>query len=536
MKKNLAPVVLLLLCVFFIAAGCAFIYRLGIQNDEVFFASALYQPLGYRWGVKLFGSEVPVMLLSYLGATKAWFYAGLFALMPRTLFTLRFPMLLGGALAIVLFYGLLRRISGERAAVIGALLLATDAIFVLVTLWGPIVSHHLLFLGAMLAFVEFHRTGSRRWLACAAFLCGFALWDKALFLWLLSGMALGAVAAFPRALRKRLSWSNLRTVALWGSLGALPLLAFNYRFKGETLRGNSSWTFSEWGVKARAMRTSLDGSMLFGWLVADEIPPKLGEPRNAVERAAMAVSGLTGHPEVGLLPWACLAALVLAPLWWGSPARPGVVFAVVLFGVAWVQMAITRNAGGAAHHTLLLWPLPQMVVALVLAEVSLRLGRAGRVVACLAMLAVAVPNVLILNEYLARAVRTGPARNFTDAIFPLAETLRRVPATSIYLADWGMVDSLRFLGGGRFPLALLIPMVSQPATPADERDIRGLMARPEVVFVGHTPPMEFYPGAGARLREFAARNGFRTESLAVVSDSFARPVYEIYHFRPAEPK
>jgi len=49
-------------------------------------------------------------------------------------------MLVAGAASIWLFYRLLRRIAGERAAVIGSTLLAADSLYLLTTCfdWGPV--------------------------------------------------------------------------------------------------------------------------------------------------------------------------------------------------------------------------------------------------------------------------------------------------------------------------------------------------------------------------------------------------------------
>jgi len=53
-------------------------------------------------------------------------------------------------------------------------------------------------------------------------------------------------------------------------------------------------------------------------------------------------------------------AILLMPLAGGSDRR-AVLFALIAMTVAWLQMAITANAGGSVHHTILLWPLPQLL-------------------------------------------------------------------------------------------------------------------------------------------------------------------------------
>ena len=45
-------------------------------------------------------------------------------------------------------------------------------------------------------------------------------------------------------------------------------------------------------------------------------------------------------------------------------------FCLIVIAVAWLQMAITKNAGSGAHHVVLLWPLPQWFLAVALVEAA----------------------------------------------------------------------------------------------------------------------------------------------------------------------
>ena len=56
-------------------------------------------------------------------------------------------------------------------------------------------------------------------------------------------------------------------------------------------------------------------------------------------------------------------ALLLTPLARGGALR-AILWALIAMAVAWIQMAITANAGGSVHHAILLWPLPHMVIAI----------------------------------------------------------------------------------------------------------------------------------------------------------------------------
>ena len=139
-------------------------------------------------------------MISYMGALKTWFYLALFAFVKPGPVSLRLPTVLAGAAAVWLFFLLLDRTIGRRAAWIGALLLATDSMFVILEAidYGPNALHFVLKLGAMLLLVRFHREGAALdvWRA-RFFLFGLGLWEKAIFAWVLIGIGLATLMVFP---------------------------------------------------------------------------------------------------------------------------------------------------------------------------------------------------------------------------------------------------------------------------------------------------------------------------------------------------
>ncbi|HEX3879863.1 MAG TPA: glycosyltransferase family 39 protein, partial [Bryobacteraceae bacterium] len=177
--------------IFFFFIGQPFIPLLGIETDEALFASPLFEPLTaiYSWhiGAHL---QIPLMLISYLGCLKTLLYAPVFKLFGSGIHTIREPALIAGAVSVWLFFLLLRRVFGNLTAAIGCCLLSMDSLYLLTTCydWGPVALQHLLIVGGALALVRFYQTQSEISLAAGWFLWGLALWDKALALWVLSGL------------------------------------------------------------------------------------------------------------------------------------------------------------------------------------------------------------------------------------------------------------------------------------------------------------------------------------------------------------
>src|SRR5258708_15199038 len=146
-SRNFTPrlYVYLFLIGLFILTGWVLLPYPGLNNDEVLIANT-------RLSVSsAFHHALPLMFMKYLGALKAWLYAPILALFEPSYATVRWPMLLLGALTIYLIMRVLELMHGSRAAWIGGLLMATDTMFLLTTAfdWGPVALQHFFLMAGM---------------------------------------------------------------------------------------------------------------------------------------------------------------------------------------------------------------------------------------------------------------------------------------------------------------------------------------------------------------------------------------------------
>ena len=520
-------------CLFFLLAGWAFLPRLGIQNDEALFASILYQPRAAEFMLHIGRHQVPLMLMSYLGALKAWLYSPIFHVFGTGVSALRAPVLLAGVASVWLFFLLLRRVAGERAATIGCGLLAADSLYLLTTCfdWGPVALQHLLLVAGILLLVRFYQTSQDLALAGGAFLLGLAMWDKALAAWMLSGIGVAAILTFGRPIFAVITLRRVATGALAFALGALPLIIYNADEKLVTFRSNMTRDTSDIPGKARQLMNTANGQGLFGWMVNEDWQaPVPHQPEGWVQQASAHISSLAGHPRHNLMLYAFALALLLAPLARGNALR-AILFALIAMAVAWAQMAVTANAGGSVHHAILLWPFPEMAIAVSFAAASRRLGRAGIPSVAAVLVVLMVSRALVTNEYYSLMLRNGGSQNWTDAIFKLSDYMKGVPSKGIYCADWGIMDSLRLLNRGKLPLNVGTDPIRKPELSRDDRDyLRRVISEPGHVFIAHTKEYEFFEGVNAKLLKYAADAGYERETMAVIPDGWGRPVYEVYHF------
>ena len=510
---------LLLLALYFVGCGLLFVPRLGIEVDEAMVANGIY-PHGAPWYSWHFGEiEVPVMLISYLGALKTWMYSILFWFTPPRPISLRLPTLLLGAGTLWLFFSFLDLTISRRAAWIGTVLLATDASYILMNAidYGPVTVQFLLKLAALVLLVKFHRTNQRAFLAWAFFLFGLAMWDKAIFAWVLFGFVAGVLTVFPRQLAEHVTWKNLRIAALAMIAGAFPLIVYNIARPLETLRANvQAEQLAVWGKSVILTRT-MDGSVLFGFMTAPDSGPHPGEAGHWYQSVSFAVSDLLGSPRNTLTLWAACAAVLSLVALWRTPARKPIMFAFVVCVATWLPMVLTAGAGAAAQHVILLWPFHLMMIAAALDRIPFRAAAiAATVLLC-------TSSVAVTNQYYTEILRNGPALRWTDAMDPLHRFLADTHAPRIYVADWGIIETMNLLSEGALPL--------YPADLGSEAGIRAMLVDSRNVFVAHAKDAAIHPSERAAVEDFAAREEYIEEAVATITDRNGRPSFDVFRFR-----
>ena len=519
--------------IFFFLAGQPFIGRLGIQNDEALFAAPIFEPRAALYSLHIGHSQISFMLMSYLGCVKTLIYRPIFRLFGTGAYAVREPALLMGAASVWLFYLLLRRIAGLRAACIGCCLLAADSLYLLTTCfdWGPVALQHLLTVGGVLLLIRFYQTVSSFSLASGFFLLGLALWDKALAMWMLGGLGVAVILIFPRQLSVVTGFRRLVISVAALGLGALPLILYNVHTNWSTLRENTGWDTSELSKKAHILGETARGGILLDYFSAeDRDTPVPKQPAGLIEKTAATVARLDGNATLlgnapgGWMLYAFFAAVLLAPLGGWNAART-IAFFLAAMAIAWIQMAVNPHTGGSAHHTILLWPWPQAAIAVSFAGASRRMGRWGVPVVAAAVAVIAASCLLVTNEYYIKMVRNGGVQIWSAAVFPLAESLQHTGAAYVFCTDWGIFDSIALLDRNRPAVRNGIGMENSTT------DLKWALSDPTNIFVGHAKESEVYAGVNEKLVEAAEKLGYRQEAIRTIADGYGRNIFTIYRFR-----
>ncbi len=503
----------------------------GVQNDEALFSNPLYSEVTHDMKMRAFHHDIPLMLLSYLGTAKTWLYGIIFHFWNPGLFSLRVPVILLGALTLWVLFEWVSRLAGRVAAFATCLLLGTDTSFVLTNTfdWGPVAIQHLTLLAGLLFLLKGYRRNHPAGIGVGFLLLGIGMWDKAIFIWVLSGATLAALILFPAAMRTAFTRRNIAAAVIGFCVGACPLIIYNIRNPLQTFRGNAVFDPSEVRLKLRIAQGTLAGSNLFGYLAAEEWTKKPKPPTNAVERASVQLREWVGEHRSSLLLYAFAVALLAVPLWW--PRRKLVFFALIVILVAWLQMAFVKDTGGGAHHVVLLWPFPHLIVGLALAGATQQPWRFAKWLGGAALAVICVSSLLVYNQYLCQFIRNGATTYWTDAIMPLSTKLAQWEDRPLLLGDWGMDYGVRMLNQGRFKKLWNANDIVSHELNADDRAMLGRMfLLPGAYFITHTPEFEIQAGSRQRLLSTASSFGYQPRIVAAIDDSNHRTAFEIIEF------
>ena len=518
----------LVFALLFVFLGFVLIPYAGLEADEVIFAQPLHGLINPTFAIRVRHHFVPLMVMSYIGALKSFIYWPLSWIFSSSVYFVRLPMVLVGAATVLVFYKWAGIFAGPPGALLAAVLLATDPTFLLTDTfdWGPVALQHLLVVSGCLLIAR----GRLSW---GAFLFGLALWNKTIFLWTLAGLVVASLVVCHAAVRAVLAdRRKCARVALGFVLGALPLLVFNVKHPNATLGDNAHLSLENFRVKYVVLSSAVDGSGLLGYLVAPESQENPKEPSSLQGRAASWISQHSGRQEKNLMFYAVLLAAAIVLVWWRAPGRRAALFAIVCGGVTFLAMAVTRNAGMGIHHSVLLWPMPQLLVGASFAALPWRWLRVG-VVALLVS-----SNLLVITRYIAQFERNGAVGGFTDAVSPLAESLAGSTGDTVYIIDWGIYESVDFLLQGNSHLRESYPYLIQATPdPGQRREIDAMLADPHALFVSHVASREAFHGVGEHLETIAREEGYEKEPIRIVADRNGRAIFQVFRFQltPAGP-
>lgn len=482
----------------FLVIGLAWISLPGAYQDEMLFLNGAFtnNPIVSVPGfIRIFKHDVPTMLMPYVGATKGLLWRLVFLLWAPSIYSARVPIVLLGALALVVFFFWARRYYSPGTAATAALLAGADPTYIFTARldWGPVVIQRLLAATGLLlaarwverteqdkassganqaaeacteaaasesgaaAAVAAQRahgprmrpaTATLAWLAAAGFCFGLGVWDKTSFAWFLIALGIALLVLFPRDVLRRLRPLPVAVFVLALCAGAFPLIRYNLSTNsGKTYYAvHTTFSPSEIIDKASKLAITADGRAIYGWTAGWAFDPEQAEARAQGIDKLLASVAHAGPPWGTLFPWVLgLAAVVLC---FARGKRRQIAFPLLIAAIMWAQV-LPLKEGGGAHHFVLAYPFPHLAIAAAAAWAWERLRGALRLIAVVVVAAA----IITMLGWDARTLwlfrETGGAWNWSDASYDITRYLEQRKPKVVMCMDWGFSYPLLLLSQGR---------------------------------------------------------------------------------------
>ena len=422
----------------FVVVACYRIHLPGLYMDEVDFVNAarggpddtmIYKRLG----------PVPLLIMPYIGALKAWIYAPVFWLFGVSALTIRLPAILIAALTLLIFFQLTQSRIGGVWAIAAIWLMALDPVNLFTSRldWGPTVLMHF-FQAALLALWFSYRDMPKLWKLVLICICaGLGFFDKFNFIWLILAFIVAVALCYPDTLKNLWISSSRFARAVAGVLlligiGATLFLVLPILH----LRGAS---LPPMNLKARwdgLLSTLWSGAIAY--LIFDSD------------------SWVISFVPFWLIVTDCY--LALASLFFIGPEaearenrRRGLFLLLISF-LIFMQIVVTPQAGGP-HHYSMIFPLPILAFVFLaqplynqLATKNLRRFAALLLISAAAcMFVVNVHNTLRFLTRLRTHSQYDP--RWSPAIYSLSDYINAhgFEVQSVISTDWGLHNQLHAL-------------------------------------------------------------------------------------------
>lgn len=410
---------ILLLAVTAIVLACWHIAQPGLYYDELLFVNAA---VGGKSDLfinrRVLG--IPLLLMDYIGALKAWIFYPVFALFGVNEWSVRFPAILigiagGGMLVAALWRGF-----GPLAAVAGAVLILLDPTMIIHSRldWGP-NALMFFFRGLLvLSVVNWARTMSVRWAWIGIAAAAIGIFDKLNFIWM-AGATTGAlvivyfdnIKAFRRRYPKKALL--LAGIAVGGLVAAV--------MRGVMMAEHANSTWGDRFVQAIGLiRITLSGGGALNF-----------------------ISGEGARTEN--LFWLSYIPALLIGIWGVKQIfkddfqKRLFIWLVVLCGAVAAAFILTKTATGP-HHASMLCGLWQMMLAPLIGVRWNKLAAklpALNLIPVVSLLCVAIGSIAVTTICI-RAFAKPINANWEPANFKAAQLAKKYTDANFICTDWGM--------------------------------------------------------------------------------------------------
>lgn len=492
----------------------------GLYYDELLFVDAA---LGGPNGIFKFINfgPLPVMLMPYIGALKAWLYYPIFKLFGVSAFSVRWPVVLIGALTLWCNYRVVLHAFSRPVALVFLVMAAVEPSTLFHTRldWGPTTLMMLFRSLLLLSAVLWIRTREPKYLLAALAVAVLGTFDKLNFLWLCIAVAVALALVYPRQLtdfcrHHRRFTGTLTAATLVLGIGLLSYMRTHLPLESEI--GNFDWQLRQHEVWSLA-RYTLSGTGVYA--VATD----------ALDQAAI------GAPQLRILMLALAAAVGLGVRYYRAIDWKVTAFFATVIVVTLAEIFATRQATGP-HHLATLAPLWLLLLAIPLGQPFADSQRNPLLMALAALVVVAVcASSLRVDARNLQGFANTPGARWDPATTALTAEIRRHEGMAVVTTDWGSGSIISALLNGERQVLDYWPHFTAPFDAGLEVVYRNLLDSGTALFVLPAAGTGAFPDNRDNFFATASERRWQLQQLSTINDNDGNALYELYAVRPAVP-
>ena len=488
--------------------------RPGLYYDELLFVNAA---LGGKTNnfisARILG--IPVLLMDYIGALKAWIYAPIFALFPVDAWSVRLPAIIIGLAGTLLAALAMREWFGKRAAFFALVLTLFDPTILTHSRldWGPNALMIFLRGALLLSLAKWTRApnAARAWWIFACLLAG--LFEKLSFLWLAGGALAAVVILYGSQLWLAMRRDRSQSIAWILSFGITFLAGSRGAWLSHQLTDESTITWTARLAQAWHL-------FQLTWAGGGALGVVMGDGRRFAIWFALPVVG-------------CLAVALLGSRAFFSGRadhrRPWKLI-VVLTLITALLFILTKSATGPHHSAVLsgLWQLPFAPLLACLVDF-----RRTRLIALAAVTLAALGMGLVSAFTIHTLATQTPHPNWDQANWRLGQHVATHPGDRFIITDWGMGNQVLAATRDATNFSDQWPAFTDPYSA--EAVVRAEAAKGPCHYVLRPAELSTFKNTESNLRIALNSIGARIEVVLILQNAENQPVIVVWcaYPRPA---
>ena len=481
----------------------------GLQYDEALFVNAATDG-GFGSDSTSFVQErlfgVPVLLMDYIGALKAWLYIPIFALFGVSKFTIRAPMVLAFVFSVWLCLILVRRYSNFWIASVAALLFVSEPVFSLMARndWGPVAIAGLLRVIAVFGVLKVVESGATRWFALATGAMCLGVFNKLDFLLFAIPFIISVVVVFWKTWL--FCWTTHRR-RLIGSLVSLMLsygLAYVYMYRpSQSINQTANGTFIErFRSRIDLIEATFEGRNLTSYMTGSSISSS-----SRLFVCVLVAVALVCLAEIRA--WLRAEPREHQQIVMAKPSSGLVLAFLILLSIGVLPtMALTPAVSGP-HHVAVMWPMLPLILCFALANALSHRRRVGLLgvtflVGVILSIAIAFWTQTMVSKQMATVFRNPELRSAiwsdepeTAATALAIDSRNQGAVIPVIIADWGIGNQVKAFIDKSVRESVIDgwPMFLNPTTFNPETVIpMGAQVERNFYLVTHTPGFQIADG------------------------------------------